>query len=459
MLTEEQCAFFMRKGYVVLRGVMDRVACDYASAKIWSCMPDHFRHDEPQSWSGPIEDCRTTCELFHRRGHVKFQKGEKAGRIGLDPRLLSLISRNAAVTEVVRQLLGKEIETPRVRGLYSVWPMPASVTLLQLFAEKVPRPLRRISHAIRVPYLFCSPSPPHIEGHPMHIVAVGYLTDAPQNGGALLVWPGSHCDLYPQFRSTMEHLPVPGYQASFDRIARMRPVQITGKAGDVILFHHRLMHAASVHRRRNKPRHAIFVDFSSSDARDLVHQQPTADVWEHWDGLKARHSNNGSALADMKPAFWRRKQFDGLFKALRGLCGGKGKVPSGIYYVGARSRAPGDVWVLMSDDEAGFASNALETYTNRVWCRSMSAQMGSKPIGQEGGKVTPFNVRSYLEAGESILKVTNDGPPLFLRVVELSLPFHESRVLFRGAVTSETTIDIASLRDHAQAEGKGLQYA
>jgi hypothetical protein len=326
--------------------------------------------------------------------------------------------------------------------------MPRSVSLSQLFAEKVPRRLRAISQAIRVPYLFCSPSPPHIEGHPMHLVAVGYLTDAPQNGGALLVWPGSHCDLYPQFHSTMEHLPVPGYQDAFERIGRLRPVQVTGKAGDVILFHHRLMHAPSVHRRGKTPRHAIFVDFSTSDAGDLARLQPTTEVWEHWNGLRklnATRAIKGSAVTQLRPTFWRRKEFDGMFRTLRGLCGGKGKVPAGIHYVGARERQPGDVWVLLSDDDVGFHNNGLQLTSKRLWGHGLSVQMGGNGIGREGGNVTPFNLRNDLDFGRTLMKVVNQGPPLFMRVIELTLPFHESKVLFRGVVKEVAEIDIASL--------------
>jgi hypothetical protein len=327
--------------------------------------------------------------------------------------------------------------------------MPSFVSLDEVFAEKVPQWLKAAAKMVRVPYLFCSPSQPHIEGHPMHVVAVGYLTDAPQNGGALLVWPGSHCDLYAEFHSTTEHLPGARCAALMEAIGRRRPVQLSGKAGDVILFHHRLMHAASVHRRRIRPRHAVFVDFSRGNADELSKEPPTANVWEHWGGLKPLADDprtRGSALTGLKPSFWRRKEFDGLFNALRSASGGKHKVPQGIHHVGARERRPGDIWVLLSDDEETFASNALQVSSKRKWEEDLSVRVDGHGVGRKAGRVTPFNIKPHLDAGRHVLNIKNTGSPVFLRVVELSLPFHESKVIFRDRVVESATVDVAALR-------------
>ncbi len=84
-----------------------------------------------------------------------------------------------------------------------------------------------------------------------HLTALGYLTDTTEYGGALSVFPGSH-------RKVFEY----AYSQSTDLAEELRskegrgipdldygdPVPATGKAGDVVLFHHLLAHSASANR-------------------------------------------------------------------------------------------------------------------------------------------------------------------------------------------------------------------
>ena len=451
MLTQDECMSFMKNGYIVLRDVMDREACSYGEQKIWFCMPDHFEPGVPKSWTGRIEDCRTTSELFHRRGHVKFQKDCKAGPIGTDPTLLSLVSNNERVLPVVQQLLGPNVRPGRVRGLYSIWPAPKTISFRQMFGEKVPPRLVAMADRLKVPYLFSLPSDPHIEGHPMHIVGVGYMTDARRDGGALLVWPGSHRDLYSQFESTAEHIARPKCVSVMKRLRRLRPVQVVGNAGDVILFHHRLLHAPSVHRVGKVPRHTIFVDFARDDIGELSRLAP-GDLWEHWPGLAPFADDpraHGSALADLTPAFWRRKAFDRLRLSLRKLTRDGDKLPAGTKHVGARDRNIGDVWLLLSDSAEANRNNALQTVSLRSFGADLSIAIGDEEIAPRDQPVAPLNLKDQLDRGRNYLTIKNAGAPVHVRLIRLTIPFHESKVVFRERIEGTAELDVRSLLNAA----------
>jgi hypothetical protein len=320
-----------------------------------------------------------------------------------------------------------------------------------MFGEKVPPKLAGLADKLKVPYLFSLPSDPHIEGHPMHIVGVGYMTDARRDGGALLVWPGSHRDLYPQFESTTEHVARPKCVSVMKRLRRLRPVQLVGKAGDVILFHHRLLHAPSVHRVGTVPRHAIFVDFARDDIGELSRLAP-GDLWEHWPGLVPFANNPrsiGSALADLAPAFWRRKVFDRARLSLRKLSRSGDKLPAGIKHVGARDRNIGDVWLLLSDSAEANKNNALQTVSLRSFGTNLSITIGGEEVAPRDQPVAPINLKCPLDRGERILTIKNGGAPVHVRLIRLSIPFHESKIVFRDTIEGTAQLDVRSLLDAA----------
>lgn len=450
MLTPAECAFFMRNGYVVLRQAMDHELCRYAEDKIWSCMPEHFKRGKPKTWTGNVQDCRTNQEICFRRGHVKIQKGEKAGLIGSDPAILGLISSNPRIVSAVGQLLGVKLGPPRVRGLYSVWPMPKFLSLHQMLGNKVKDGFpQTLAKHIKLPVLFTFPSVPHIEGHPMHVVAVGYLTDASSRGGALHVWPGSHRDIYPQFDSTMEHLARPSYKSIFKRLSLKRPIEVTGRKGDVILFHHRLLHAPSINHR-SAPRHALFVDFSREDWEAVARRPPTRhQLWEHWPGLFPYLNSTdwrGSSLVQLPDSFWRVfwTKRPRLREAIKWMTSVKDRVPASMKYVGARERRVGDRWLLVSETDHAFSSNALEIDSNLIFGEQLSVTLDGRLLSQNLQPNAPIRLNDISNDNTKGLLVISGKPavPLNLRIVELSLPFNKSPVVLRRTVLPEAFIDL-----------------
>ena len=101
----------------------------------------------------------------------------------------------------------------------------------------------------------------HTDGHPFMLSVVGLIDDCPEDGGAFTVWPGSHRRLYPVFPMQYDQARIPFYehmpsfkgiihpQAYHDELENIlqdtSPVDCHGKAGDIVLWHHRLVHAAS----------------------------------------------------------------------------------------------------------------------------------------------------------------------------------------------------------------------
>jgi ectoine hydroxylase-related dioxygenase (phytanoyl-CoA dioxygenase family) len=446
MLTKAQYLHFMKQGYLVLHDVIPADLRQYACEKIWSWMPDHFEKRKSSTWTGPVSDCRTDLEICHRRGHVKMQKGGKAGQIGDDLRFQSLVGKNPAVVEAVSDLLGTELGQPRLRGFYSVWPMPKFLSVDQLTGGKIRNPvIKTIAHSVKLPLLFTFPPEPHIEAHGMDIVAVGYLSDARRVGGGLAVWPGSHRDIYPEFQSTTEFLPRPSYVKVAKRLQLKRPTIISAPAGSVILFHHRLMHAASINRRSD-PRHAVFVDFSRANADEYAALSPTRELWAHWPGLgehRQRKCWRGTAVAEMPASrsrlFWRKHS--GLRRSIESIVQPASSLREGMRYVPARGRALGEHWLLVSESPVGFDTAASEMFSKLEFGKDVFLTLDDQKIGDDGASNAP--IRLVTAAGRLRIRTTAERS-LYVRLIKTTLPVHKSPVVLRRKLVGDGTIDLTT---------------
>jgi ectoine hydroxylase-related dioxygenase (phytanoyl-CoA dioxygenase family) len=108
----------------------------------------------------------------------------------------------------------------------------------------------------------------HTEAHPSQLITVSYLRDVEPGGGGLLIWPGSHRAIYPRMASKLEYIEADGYRGAFEEWTMKQPLELAGRSGDVIIIHHRLLHAPSVNRG-NRVRFGFLCDYRSTDYRRL----------------------------------------------------------------------------------------------------------------------------------------------------------------------------------------------
>jgi hypothetical protein len=113
-------------------------------------------------------------------------------------------------------------------------------------------------------------------------LAVVLLSDLPQgDSGNFTVWPGSHV-------TTADFFAQHGVGATYDSfpdIPKPRgPVACTGLAGDVVIAHHALFHAAGRHVGPHVRYATIYrvrhVDVEANGCECLT------DLWREWDGIR-----------------------------------------------------------------------------------------------------------------------------------------------------------------------------
>lgn len=137
----------------------------------------------------------------------------------------------------------------------------------------------------------------HTDGHPFMLSMVGLIADSPPRGGAFQVWPGSHRRLYPTFWMQYDQARIPFYDhlpsysgvlnppAYHEELARIledtEPVDCFGHAGDVVLWHHRLVHMAGENHSKVM-RCAVLGDFARDDLDRLRLDPPQPDMWRDW---------------------------------------------------------------------------------------------------------------------------------------------------------------------------------
>ncbi len=214
-LNREQVEFFAREGYLVLHQVLDPLLVTQARKLFWSCMPAHFNPEDPATWTGEVEDTGGRLDLAARHGRVKLR-----GELRREPLLLDLLPRNPRVRAAAECLLGEGRlrEITNVRGIYCTFPV--------------------------------SPQEPlygHVDLHPYSMGVLGYIDEVEARGGGLVVWPGTH---------RQSAIPV----CELQRVKENRAVEITGQAGDAILYHNRLIHAPG-HNVGSRVRQAVLCDF------------------------------------------------------------------------------------------------------------------------------------------------------------------------------------------------------
>ena len=109
------------------------------------------------------------------------------------------------------------------------------------------------------------------------------LSDVTAPGaGNLTVWPGSHRVYESYFRDVGAKALVRGMPP----VALPEPRELTGRAGDVVLCHYQLAHAAGANTSAHV-RYAVYFRLKSRD-HDGRRWECLTDLWREWPGVRER---------------------------------------------------------------------------------------------------------------------------------------------------------------------------
>ncbi len=410
MLTTAELSFFARNGFLHVKNFVDPDTCETLVDHTWTRFPPEWSRHDPATWSGDLADSCHIADLKARRGLMQFQKGDLLGHPVVD----GFFSSDGPGGQLAKELIGSPLSKFHVRGLYAIVPLPSSIT-------------------------YKVGGRPHIEAHPAQLISLHYLEDVVPGGGGLHVWPGSHREIYPNMGSKLEHVTTPEYEEIFDRWVRLQPLELHGERGDVVIIHHRLLHAPSLNRSPNI-RYGFLCDYQRSDYTALIAQRPSHDVWEDWPAIAALpvHLRDApsdytlSPLADdqLVPASWSAKD------RLSGASSNTGD-PSSIRKsdasILARGRQVGDVWIALSDDPK--TANDIKLFPRGSDLDAQGVRVSVN--GERISSLCRFDIISKLpnEPGEYEIEVQGVTRETWIRVLRIQLPFQNTEFLLSGTLT------------------------
>ena len=213
--------FSNEQGYVITKIAMDEGVRQRAIDRVWELLPPRFGPDRRGTWKGIVQDSCHNKDLGSRRGRLKFRECVRK-----ETWIYDLLAGHPQAVEAVEDLLGAgKVAVPRYfRGLYPVFPSDPT-------REKV--------------------EAGHLDTHPFQVGAVLYLDEVLPGGGGFHVWPGSYLAIALAYHSFHADDPAPDCGSILHRIQQETvPVEVTGPAGTLILWHQRLVHAAGLNRSR-----------------------------------------------------------------------------------------------------------------------------------------------------------------------------------------------------------------
>lgn len=416
MIDREQAAFFARNGFLQLRGVIPGDVCAHLVECTWGHLPETWERDDPATWSGPVGDSCHVASLATRRGLMKFASGcagrasEARQQLYGDPMVTQSYQDPSVGHAAAAALIGRPLHPIRLRGLFAI------------------APVREGDGG--------AASSPHVEAHPAQIVAMTYLDEVAPGGGGVTVWPGSHRALHSAFLSKFEYVAAPDLKDRIDALLRWQPIELSGRRGDLLLMHHRLLHSPSLNRS-SRIRFAFLCDYTPRD-HQLLAKEPPGELWAEWPGLVALCGPEGLAGEPDFPRVpapsVRRPLWKCLLAALRSEVQQRTANKGEASRIG-RLRRPGEVWLALADvAELHESIERLDPRGNPLrarwpWSRGVRVRCNgvAVPSLTHGG----FTGRLPVREGANELRVSGVDRRLWLRVVALQLPFSSSRVLVR----------------------------
>jgi hypothetical protein len=224
-----------------------------ARERLWEGAPPGRSATDPRSWLGPFLEEEESSEGENVRRGFRWLYREP----GNESWMVELLPKNPSIWAIAECLLGAgKIREPKsVRGIYCTLP----------FGE-FPAP------AVK----------PHLDAYASHLGVLGYIDQVEPLGGGFTVWPQSHKMFYHAFESRYGDKKSKDYVDIYEQIdSEIWPIEISGQAGDVVFWHHRLGHNASGNRS-TRIRQAVFYDFVKHDLRRTRDLPPANNMWCDW---------------------------------------------------------------------------------------------------------------------------------------------------------------------------------
>lgn len=243
-LTTEDKAFFKDHGYLIRHDLLSQQQIDEARDALWEGL--EAERDDPDTWVGagprvPVPSSHPALRATVMESHV-FAAAE--------------------------ELIGKDRLNPGGPGAHLVFPSGDDE--------------------------WAGPSHGHLDGYytPTNGVAEGtvglfhvgttiYVEDIEPRGGGFTIWPGTHRQSAQYFK-THSLLSIQGGN-SRDVFDLPEPLEVTGPAGTVCLWHGQLVHSGSKNAARNI-RMALIARLSRKDLNDIRFESPD-DMWHYWEGV------------------------------------------------------------------------------------------------------------------------------------------------------------------------------
>eukprot|EP00928_Gymnodinium_smaydae_P039982 TRINITY_DN27199_c0_g2_i1.p1 TRINITY_DN27199_c0_g2~~TRINITY_DN27199_c0_g2_i1.p1 ORF type:complete len:382 (-),score=29.76 TRINITY_DN27199_c0_g2_i1:227-1372(-) len=250
-LSHRELSFFQDTGFLVKPGLLSSDSVQELLDATWNEIErgvtplgvvDRLR---PETWLDPqwgtTEPTLPDVTWSTRGGprapiwHVRGDPRLKLHGMGADPVMRRVVLNSTALLGVARLLLGRPLKAAlRTRGVYPIFPSSRGITELRAHSD---------------------------EGAQQLNFAV-YLDEVSPRGGGFTVYPGSHRELYFAHEEDSNWSPRGDALGEAEDLCMrsIAPLEIPGKAGDVIFWHGRLLHSPGVHLNQDRIRFAVFGD-------------------------------------------------------------------------------------------------------------------------------------------------------------------------------------------------------
>lgn len=261
VLSKAEIGFFADNGFLVKRSLLATDGLAAALARIWRHLLDRVPVDCRADWTLRQDDETTWVNPRWARMPPTPKAGPHQGRpriehrgatvklhdLGATDYLLKLLPNNPDVRSVAVALLGDNLKrSERTRGVYALFPTRGATAEALL---------------------------PHTDQVCQQLNACAYLDEVAPRSGGFTVYPGSHKTLFHAHQYEANWSPRANFRDAMAQVvAEIAPLELVGGKGDVIFWHGRLVHSASVNRGE-RIRWAVFADFT--------HDHETLTAEEH----------------------------------------------------------------------------------------------------------------------------------------------------------------------------------
>lgn len=276
MLSKEDINNFVRDGYCVINIDLPDAAVKQAKELVWEFTPSSFIPAEKDSWTGVVDDSCMRQSMDDRNGRLKYRDCTRGFRS-----MRALTYFNKELLKSVKSLIKSDTGIlkdkrfmPIYRGIYPIFSqnsLKENVSFSSIYKGV---------NSIFSKNSFDDSIKGHCDTHFFQVGSVIYLNDVEVGGGAFTVWPGSHHAIAPH-ATGLSHTHKPeGFDQLCEQVQRsIKPVQITGKQGTVVLWHHRLLHSAGLNNSGGV-RYAMLCDFKNGMAEEKSHEKISRQAFD-----------------------------------------------------------------------------------------------------------------------------------------------------------------------------------